>query len=60
MKELNCLNLLTCLYEWERLDLLAREKEVVGIYISDPLDDYAFEIKHNCNHTIENLRFRIN
>ena len=43
--------------EWERLDLLAREKEVVGIYISGhPLDDYAFEIKHNCNHTIENLK----
>ena len=43
--------------EWERLDLLAREKEVVGIYISGhPLDDYAFEIKHNCNHTIENFK----
>ena len=40
--------------EWVRLDLLAREKQVVGIYISGhPLDDYAFEIKHNCNHTIE-------
>ena len=33
---------------------IAREKQVVGIYISGhPLDDYAFEIKHNCNHTIE-------
>ena len=43
--------------EWERLDLLAREKEVVGIYISGhPLDDYAFEIKHNCNHTIEKFK----
>ena len=40
--------------EWVRLDLLAREKQVVGIYISGhPLDDYAFEIKHNCNHIIE-------
>ena len=40
--------------EWVRLDLLAREKQVVGIYISGhPLDDYAFEIKHNCNHSIE-------
>ena len=39
---------------WERLDLLAREKQVVGIYISGhPLDDYSFEIKHNCNHSIE-------
>jgi len=43
--------------EWERLDLLAREKEVVGIYISGhPLDDYAFEIKHNCNHSVENFK----
>jgi DNA polymerase-3 subunit alpha len=40
--------------EWVRLDLLAREKQVVGIYISGhPLDDYSFEIKHNCNHSIE-------
>ena len=43
--------------DWERLDLLAREKEVVGIYISGhPLDDYAFEIKHNCNHNIDNFK----
>ena len=42
---------------WERLDLLAREKEVVGIYISGhPLDDYTFEIKHSCNHTIEKFK----
>ena len=43
--------------EWARLDLLAREKQVVGIYISGhPLDDYAFEIKHNCNHSIEKFK----
>lgn len=43
--------------EWVRLDLLAREKQVVGIYISGhPLDDYAFEIKHNCNHSIEKFK----
>lgn len=43
--------------EWQRLDLLAREKEVVGIYISGhPLDDYAFEIKHNCNHSIDKFK----
>jgi len=43
--------------EWQRLDLLAREKQVVGIYISGhPLDDYAFEIKHNCNHSIEKFK----
>jgi len=43
--------------EWVRLDLLAREKQVVGIYISGhPLDDYSFEIKHNCNHSIEKFK----
>jgi len=43
--------------EWVRLDLLAREKQVVGIYISGhPLDDYAFEIRHNCNHSIEKFK----
>jgi len=42
---------------WERLDLLAREKEVVGIYISGhPLDDFAFEISNHCNHRIENFK----
>ena len=41
---------------WQRLDLLAREKQVVGIYISGhPLDDFSFEIKNHCNHTIENF-----
>jgi len=43
--------------EWPRLELLAREKEVVGIYISGhPLDDFAFEIKHYCNHNIEKFK----
>lgn len=43
--------------EWQRLDLLAREKQVVGIYISGhPLDDYSFEIKHNCNHSIDGFK----
>ena len=42
---------------WERLDLLAREKQVVGIYISGhPLDDFAFEISNHCNHKIENFK----
>ena len=42
---------------WERLDLLAREKQVVGIYISGhPLDDFAFEISNHCNHRIENFK----
>lgn len=36
--------------EWDSLYQLAREKEVVGIYITGhPLDRYKFEIKHFCN-----------
>ncbi len=43
--------------KWDRLDLLAREKEVVGIYLSGhPLDDYSFEIKHTCNHSIDHFK----
>jgi DNA polymerase-3 subunit alpha len=32
------------------MEKLAKEKEVVGIYISGhPLDDYKFEMKYFCN-----------
>lgn len=35
--------------EWNILDKLNREREVVGIYISGhPLDDYRFEMEHFC------------
>lgn len=35
--------------EWNVMDKLSREKEVVGIYISGhPLDDYKVEMKHLC------------
>jgi len=35
---------------WSNLEELAREKEVVGLYISGhPLDDYKIEIKHFTN-----------
>ena len=39
--------------EWGNLDLLRKEKEVIGMYISGhPLDNYRFEMKHFCNGTI--------
>jgi len=38
---------------WGVMEKLAREKEVVGIYISGhPLDDYKFEIKNFCNASV--------
>jgi len=43
--------------EWSTMEKLAREKEVVGIYISGhPLDDYKFEIKYFCNAKLEALK----
>lgn len=36
--------------DWSTMEKLAKEKEVVGIYISGhPLDDYRFEMKYFCN-----------
>ncbi|QZT35603.1 DNA polymerase III subunit alpha [Halosquirtibacter xylanolyticus] len=33
--------------EWPKMELLEREKELIGIYLSShPLDDYRFEIDH--------------
>jgi DNA polymerase-3 subunit alpha len=41
----------------EHYGKLAKEKEVVGIYISGhPLDDYKFEMKYFCNAKLEALR----
>ncbi len=43
--------------EWNTMEKLAREKEVVGIYISGhPLDDYKFEVKYFCNSKLEALK----
>ncbi len=42
--------------EWGRMELLNKEKEVVGIYLSGhPLDDYRFEMKNFCNSKIRDL-----
>ena len=43
--------------DWSTMEKLAKEKEVVGIYISGhPLDDYMFEMKYFCNSKLENLK----
>ncbi|AWH84026.1 DNA polymerase III subunit alpha [Flavobacterium album] len=43
--------------EWSTMEKLAKEKEVVGIYISGhPLDDYKFEMKYFCNTRLDALK----
>ncbi len=43
--------------EWNTMEKLAKEKEVVGIYISGhPLDDFRFEMKYFCNSKLEYLK----
>ena len=43
--------------DWSTMEKLAKEKEVVGIYISGhPLDDYRFEMKYFCNSKLESLK----
>ena len=43
--------------EWNTMEKLAKEKEVVGIYISGhPLDDYKYEMKYFCGTKLEQLR----
>ena len=42
--------------EWDRLELLNKEKEVLGVYISGhPLDDYSLEVKNFCSHQIRDI-----
>lgn len=43
--------------EWTTMEKLAKEKEVVGIYISGhPLDDFKFEMKYFCNVKLSQLK----
>ncbi|MBC7607836.1 MAG: DNA polymerase III subunit alpha [Burkholderiales bacterium] len=43
--------------DWSTMEKLAKEKEVVGIYISGhPLDDYKFEMHYFCNAKLEALK----
>lgn len=42
--------------EWTKMDILNREREVTGIYISGhPLEDYRIEIENFCNVCINDL-----
>ena len=35
---------------WDQMDLLSREREIIGVYISGhPLDKFRFEIRHLCS-----------
>ncbi|RZJ36375.1 MAG: DNA polymerase III subunit alpha [Flavobacterium sp.] len=43
--------------DWSTMEKLAREKEVVGIYISGhPLDDFRFEMKYFCSARLDALK----
>ncbi|QDO93536.1 DNA polymerase III subunit alpha [Formosa sediminum] len=43
--------------DWGTMEKLAREKEVIGIYISGhPLDDFKIEMKNFCNANLSMLR----
>lgn len=43
--------------EWSTMEKLAREREVVGIYISGhPLDDFRYEIGNFCNVRLDDLK----
>ncbi len=43
--------------EWSTMELLSKEKDVVGIYISGhPLDDYKVEIDNFCNGNLAMLQ----
>lgn len=43
--------------DWTTMEKLAKEKEVVGIYISGhPLDDFKYEMQYFCNSKLESLK----
>jgi len=42
--------------EWGKLELLNKEKDLIGIFLSaHPLDDYKFEINNFCTHKLSEL-----
>ena len=42
--------------EWSTMEKLAKEKEVVGIYLSGhPLDDFKYEMRYFCNTRLQEL-----
>jgi DNA polymerase-3 subunit alpha len=43
--------------EWDRIELLNREKELIGVYLSaHPLDDYKLEINSYCNCNLSDFQ----
>jgi DNA polymerase-3 subunit alpha len=41
---------------WSRIDVLNKEKELIGMFLSShPLDDYKFEMENITSHTIADL-----
>ncbi|WP_185864234.1 DNA polymerase III subunit alpha [Blattabacterium cuenoti] len=41
---------------WSKIDILSKEKEVLGVYISShPLDDYYYEIKYLTNTSLDKI-----
>lgn len=42
--------------EWGLIDKLKYEKDAIGIFLSGhPLDDYQFELKHFCQHSVKQI-----
>ena len=42
--------------EWSSLEMLNKERELMGIFISaHPLDPFRFELEHVCTNTLEDL-----
>jgi len=42
---------------WDEMELLLKEKEVVGMYISGhPLDEFQYELEHFCTGTIKDIQ----
>jgi DNA polymerase-3 subunit alpha len=43
--------------KWEKLEMLKKEKEVTGMYISGhPLDNFKIQIKNYCSHNLTQLQ----
>lgn len=43
--------------EWSKIELLERERQVVGTYFTaHPLDDYRIELQHVCNTSLADLQ----
>ena len=41
---------------WTQLEMLSKEKEITGMYLSGhPLDNFKVEVRHFCNTTLEDL-----